>query len=109
MSGNLVIGSSVIGCSSFAISAEHDCRTRPLMIMVQAPQTSSRQLESHTTGEVALPSAVTGLRWISIRHEMTFAPRCGSTAKSSQCWLPGTPRLMRRRILSAMVSGTSQS
>ncbi len=47
-------------------------RTLPLMIMVQEPQTSSRQLASQTGGVVLPPSTVTGFRWISIRAEMTF-------------------------------------
>ena len=54
-SGNFFIGSRVIGCSSSSTSAEQACRALPLMIIVQVPQTSSRQLESQTTGVVACP------------------------------------------------------
>src|SRR4051794_2628720 len=71
---NLVIGSRVIGCSRRSISAEQAIFTLPLMFIAQLPQTSSRQLLSQVIGVVVFPSAVTGLRWMSIRHEMTFAP-----------------------------------
>src|SRR5215213_5286158 len=82
-SGNLVIGSSVIGCSSLSTKAEHDCRVLPLISIVQAPHTSSRQPLSHTGGVVCRPSVVTGRAAIHCRHEMTFMfGRCG-TANSS--------------------------
>ena len=74
--GKEVSGSSVI-----------DCRTLPLISMVQAPQTSSRQLLSHTIALVCLPSTVTGLRWIAMRHEITFMPGRHSSSNSSQRWL----------------------
>jgi hypothetical protein len=44
-----------------SISAEHDCRTRPSITMVQIPHTCSRQLISQTGGVVCLPSTVTGV------------------------------------------------
>ena len=55
------------------MSAEHACRTRPFTFIVHEPHTSSRQAWSHTGGGTGLPEVVTGLRWISISTEMTFA------------------------------------
>ncbi len=49
-SGNLVIGSRVTGCSSWSMSAVQAWRTLPFITMLQAPHTSSRQLQSQTTG-----------------------------------------------------------
>ena len=63
-----------MGRSSLSTSAEQAIRTLPLMFIAQLPQTSSRQAASQVTGVVFLPCAVTGLRWISIRQEMTLAP-----------------------------------
>ena len=83
-SANLRIGSRVIGWSSLSTSAEQAIRTLPLMFIVQLPQTSSRQFESQITGVVGWPWAFTGLRWISIRHEMTFAPLRQGTRNSSK-------------------------
>src|SRR3954470_17456209 len=58
-SGNFVIGSSVIGppfpSVNLSISAEQLCRTFPLMIIVHAPQTSSKQPLSQTGGVVLVP------------------------------------------------------
>lgn len=70
--GNLVMGSSTTGCSSWSIRALQAWRTFPLMIMVQAPHTSSRQLASQTTGLTFAPCTVTGWRRTSISAEITF-------------------------------------
>src|SRR4051794_9010936 len=75
MTGNLVIGSSVIGSLGSprrSTSAEHDCRVRPLMTIVQAPHTSSKHPLSHTGGVVCLPSVVVGWAAMYWRHEMMF-------------------------------------
>ena len=50
----------------------HAWRGLPLITIEQAPHTSSRQFDSHTTGLVLSPLALTGLRWISISALMTF-------------------------------------
>ena len=39
---------------------EHDWRARPLMIIVQMPQTCSRQFICHTGGVVRSPALLTG-------------------------------------------------
>jgi hypothetical protein len=44
------------------------------MIMLQAPQTSSRQEQSQTTVVVGFPSLVTGFLRISIKRAITFPP-----------------------------------
>jgi hypothetical protein len=62
----------VMGWFSLSISAAQAWRGTPLMTMEQAPQTSSRQLDSQTTGLTVLPALLTGLTWISMRQEMTF-------------------------------------
>ena len=59
-------------------------RAWPLMSMAQAPQTSSRQLESSVTGVVFLPSLVTGLAAMSISDEVTFMPGRWGSSNSSQ-------------------------
>ena len=58
------------GCSSSSLStrAVQACRTRPLMTIVQAPQTSSRQLQSQATGATRSPSTVVGLRGDPLQH-----------------------------------------
>src|SRR5450432_105054 len=74
-SGNLLIGSSVIGspgAPSLSTSAEQDCRTRPLISIVQAPQTSSKQPLSQTGEVVDTPVVVVGLAAMYCRQEMTF-------------------------------------
>jgi hypothetical protein len=58
----------------FPIKAEQLCRTRPLITMVQEPQTSSRHPDSQATGVVAVPEAVVGWAAIHCRTLMTFAP-----------------------------------
>src|SRR5687767_15791704 len=75
ITGNLLIGSSVIGCSSLSTRAEQLCRVLPLISIVHAPQTSSRQALSHTGEVVGVPSAVTGWAAIHWRTEITFI--CG--------------------------------
>lgn len=76
ITGNLVIGRSSISpglaSSSRSIKAVQACRTRPLMIIVQAPQTSSRQLQSQATGATGLPSAVRPKAAIFCRALITF-------------------------------------
>jgi hypothetical protein len=87
MTGNFVIGASVIVCPFGAmrsIIALHDCLTFPLMIIVHEPHTSSRQTHSQTTGATFLPSLVTGCFWISINAATTFMWGCHAMAKSSQ-------------------------
>src|SRR6267143_7017038 len=109
--GNFFIGCSVMGCSSLSIRAEQACRTLPLTFMVQEPQTSSRQAWSQTGGGTRLPAVVTGLRWISIRTEMTFAFLVYGTANSSQCLGASGPsrRSMRTRMGGGMSLGPSPS
>src|SRR5436305_4513812 len=85
--GNLLIGSSVIAWPlsvSLSTRAEQLWRTLPLMTMVHAPQTSSRQPLSHTGGVVCCPEVVTGLAAIAWRHEMMFMLGRYGTANSSQ-------------------------
>jgi hypothetical protein len=53
------------------------------MFIVQLPQTSSKQLESQTTGVVPRPSAFTGLRWMAIKQAITFALGKYGTLNSS--------------------------
>ena len=88
MTGNFDMGSRVIVAPSrgaySSMRQEQDWRAVPLMTMVQAPQTSSRQPESQTTGVDRLPSAVTGSAAICFRTAMTLAPVSGTTANSSQ-------------------------
>ena len=70
---------------------EQDWRTLPLITMVHAPQTSSRQDESQTTGVVLRPSAVTGFAAICCRQEITLELGATSTLKLSQmAGLPGS-------------------
>ena len=61
-----------------AFSATPDSLT-----IAQAPQTSSRQLQSQTTGLVVLPSLVTGFFCTSIKAETTFIPSDQGTMNSS--------------------------
>src|SRR6185437_14635726 len=82
--GNLLKGSTVMGCSSLSTSAEQAMRARPLIRMAQDPHTSSRQFESYAIGVVALPSRVTGLSAISIMAEITFIPGFQVNSNSSQ-------------------------
>src|SRR5678816_4626370 len=103
--GNLLIGSSVIGCVRRSTSAEQDCRTLPLTSIVQAPQTSSRQCASQATGVVFLPSAVTGFRWISMRQKITFMPGTWGRLNSSQ--RAGVPGASCRRTRTRTVCGMS--
>src|SRR5580698_3531745 len=72
MRGNFDIGSSVVVLGRLTASAVQACRTRPLMTMVHAPHTSSRQLAWNTGAETRLPWRVMGLRRISISIEMTL-------------------------------------
>src|ERR1700677_3602051 len=69
---NLLKGATVMGWGRRSTSAVQAWRGLPLMSMEQAPQTSSRQLLSHTTGLTFLPALFTGLIWISMRQAMTF-------------------------------------
>src|SRR6185436_2392948 len=85
MFGNLVIGSSLIGWSRLSTRAEHDWRARPLMTIVQMPQTCSRQFMSQEGGVVFFPDLVTGFLRISIRHEMTLRFGRYGISNSSQC------------------------
>ena len=89
--GNLDMGSSVMTSSwphslwMLSTSAEHAWRTVPLMIMVQAPQISSRQLQSQTTGVMlSLPEAFAGSAAISCSEEMMFMFGLYGIAYSSQ-------------------------
>src|SRR6185436_18728792 len=94
--GNFDIGSSLIGCSRLSTSAEHDWRARPLMIIVQMPQTCSRQFMCQTGGVVFSPALFTGFFWISIKHEMTLRfGRYGISNCSQYC---GESGLARRRM-----------
>src|SRR5437868_2046539 len=108
--GNLLIGSSVIGWPSSLIlstSAEQLCRTLPLMIMVHAPQTSSRQPLSHTGGVVCWPDVVTGLAAMDWRQEMMFMFGRYGTENSSQRGEAVGPscRRMRMTILRSLLLG----
>ena len=60
MTGKVRAGASVIGCSSSSMSEQHAWRALPLMTIMQAPQTFSKQLHSQVTGGTVLPSTVTG-------------------------------------------------
>src|SRR5215475_8379066 len=104
--GNFFIGCSVIGWVSLSIRAEQACRTLPLITMVQDPHTSSRQAASQAGGVVRLPSEVTGLRWICIKTEITFALGRLSTWNSSQREGAEEPSLRSIRTItfSGMVS-----
>src|SRR6266566_6292251 len=101
-SGNLLIGSRVIGLAgapSFSTRAEQLWRTLPLMTMVHAPQTSSRQPLSQTGGVVCWPEVVVGLAAMYWRQEMTFI--CGrlGTANSSQRGGAVGPSWRRMRMM----------
>lgn len=102
MRGNLLIGSSVIGSPGWptlSTRAEQDCRTRPLITIVQAPQTSSRHPLSQTGGVVSVPSVVTGWAAIHCRQEMMFMFGRWGTANSSQrAGLPGASCRRMRMI-----------
>src|SRR5215208_2410285 len=103
MFGNFDIGSSLIGWSRLSMSAEHDCRARPLMIIVQMPHTCSRQFICQTGGVVRSPALLTGFIWISIRHEMMLRfGRYGISNCSQYC---GESGLARRRIWISTVFG----
>src|SRR5215204_4209472 len=85
--GNLLIGSSVMAWPfsvSLSTRAEQLWRTLPLMTMVHAPQTSSRQPLSQTGGVVCWPEVVTGLAAMAWRQEMMFMLGRQGTANSSQ-------------------------
>jgi hypothetical protein len=102
--GNLLMGSSVIGSPgspSLSTSAEQLWRTLPLITMVQAPQTSSRQPASHTGGVVATPEVVVGLAAMYWRQEMMFICGRWGTANSShrEAALGPSWRRMRMMIL----------
>src|SRR2546430_13943012 len=71
--------------------------------MVQDPHTSSRQAASQAGGVVVFPSVVTGLRWICISTEMTFAFGRRSTWNSSH--REGWPGPSLRSILTMTLSG----
>src|SRR6185503_11589446 len=78
------------------MSAEHDCRTRPFITIVQMPQTCSRQFICQTGGVVRSPALFTGFFWISIRHEMMLRfGRYGISNCSQYC---GESGLARRRM-----------
>src|SRR3954469_24370858 len=53
--GNVLIGSKRIGCSSWSTIAEQDWRGFPLITIEQAPQTSSKQFISQIIGVVFSP------------------------------------------------------
>src|ERR1035437_10098972 len=63
---------------------KHAIADFPLISMAQEPHTSSRQLDSYTIGDVAVPERVIGVAAISIKVEMTFIPERQRTSKSSQ-------------------------
>src|SRR5215217_2395881 len=103
MLGNFDIGSSLIGWSRLSMSAEHDCRARPLMIIVQMPHTCSRQFICQTGGVVRSPALLTGFFWISIRQEMMLRfGRYGISNCSQYC---GESGLARRRMWISTVFG----
>ena len=79
----MVNGSSVTGWSSLSTRAEHDWRALPLMSMVQAPHTSSRQPLSHTGGVVGVPSDVVAWAAMYCRQAMMFRFGRWGTANSS--------------------------
>src|SRR5688500_4775819 len=99
--GNLLIGSSVIGSSSLSTRAEHDWRVLPLISIVQAPQTSSRQPLSHTGVVVCFHSVVTGLAAMYWRQEMMFMFGRRGTANSSHRAVSGLsgPSCRRMRMI----------
>ena len=73
-SGNFVSGSSTIGCVSWSIRAAQACRGTPLTSIVHAPQTSSMQLESQTTGFTFCPRALTGCSRRYMSADTTLCP-----------------------------------
>ena len=81
--GNFVMGRSSISwglsCSSRSTKAEQAWRTRPLMTIVHAPHTSSRQLQSQATGATRLPSTVVALAAMRCRTLITFISRSYGT------------------------------
>src|SRR5688500_14757885 len=86
ITGNLLIGSSVIGDRSgetFSTSALHAWRTLPLISIVHAPHTSSRHALSQTGVVVCLPAAVTGWAATHWSTEITFMFARTGTANSS--------------------------
>src|SRR3954471_22528297 len=100
--GNLLIGSSVMGWPlvvSLSTRAEQLWRTLPLMIMVHAPQTSSRQLLSQTGGVLCWPAVVTGLAAMAWRQEMTFMLGRYGMANSSQREAALGPSWRRMRMV----------
>src|SRR3954453_13082176 len=104
MFGNFDIGSNLIGWSRLSMSAEHDCRARPLMIIVQMPHTCSRQFICQTGGVVFSPAFFTGFFWISIRHEMMLRfGRYGISNCSQYCGASGLAR--RRMWISTVIGG----
>src|SRR3954447_15418623 len=68
------------------------------MIIVQAPQTSSRQPLSQTGGVVVLPSTVTGRAAMYWRQEMMFMFGRRGTANSSQRIVSGRSGESWRRM-----------
>jgi len=86
ITGNLLIGrSSISGRSSRSRStrAVHAWRTRPLITIVHAPHTSSRQLHSQATGATRRPSAVherAAIFWSTLITFMSgsYSTRCRS-------------------------------
>src|SRR6476620_2238577 len=73
------------------------------MIIVQMPQTCSRQLMSQTGGVVCLPSTVTGFLRISINAEITFRFRRYGSSNVSQYAV--APSFSRRWILNLIDFG----
>ena len=73
-----------LSSSSRSTSAEQACRTRPLMTIVQAPQTSSRQLQSQATGATCVPSTVVAMAAIRCSTLITFMSRSYGTRNRSQ-------------------------
>lgn len=87
--------------ASLSTRAEQLWRALPLMTMVQAPQTSSRQPLSYTTGVVDLPSVVVGWAAMYCRQEITFIFGRRGTANSSH--REGWPGPSCRRIRNVTV------
>src|SRR5207237_6612462 len=79
--------------------AEQLWRTLPLMTMVHAPQTSSRQPLSQTGGVVCCPEVVTGLAAIAWRQEIMFMLGRQGTANSSQREAALGPSWRRMRMV----------
>jgi hypothetical protein len=77
-------GSSLTVSPGVRNKREHAIADFPLISMAQEPHTSSRQLDSYTIGDVAVPERVIGVAAISIKVEMTFIPERQRTSKSSQ-------------------------